>query len=102
MPKLARFYEQNREHLDTFEIVAIHENGVAGQITVEELKEKMTGLEKDKWSGTPLPFPVLLDRTGETIKSWGTVGYPTTAIIDPNGFLKRGDIDTLLEAIESK
>jgi thiol-disulfide isomerase/thioredoxin len=102
LPKLTRFYEQNRQHLDAFEIVAIHENGVAGQITAEELRETMISLEKDKWSGKPLPFPVLLDRTGETIKSWGIVGYPTTAIIDPKGELMRGDLDTLLEAIKSK
>ena len=87
LPKLAKFHEENRKHLDQFEIVAIHENGVAGPISLDELKAKIASLEKDKWSGKPLPFLVLFDRSGETIRTWGISAYPTIAIISPNGEL---------------
>jgi thiol-disulfide isomerase/thioredoxin len=94
LPKLTHFYELNRENRGRFEILAVHENGTAGRITVEELREKLKGLEKQKW-GKPLPFPVLLDRTGEIIKTWGISAYPTTAIINPDGVLMRGGLETL-------
>jgi thiol-disulfide isomerase/thioredoxin len=99
LPKLAHFYELNRENRGRFEIVAVHENGVAGRITVEELREKLGSLEKQKW-GKPLPFPVLLDRTGEIIKTWGISAYPTTAIINPDGALMRGDLETLASKLD--
>jgi thiol-disulfide isomerase/thioredoxin len=99
LPKLARFYGRNLKNRDRFEIVAVHENGVERQIGVEELKTKLLSLEKQKW-GKPLPFPVVLDRTGGIIKTWGICAYPTTAIIDPSGVLIRGDLETLADRID--
>ncbi len=100
LPKLARFFEQNPQYRGRFEIVAVHENGVAGPITVEELKGKLSGLEKN-W-GKPLPFPVVLDRSGQTIKTWGISAYPTIAIIKPNGELMAGDLETFRQELERK
>ncbi len=100
LPKLIRFFEQNSPYRGRFEIVAVHENGVAGKITVAELKEKLSGLEK-KW-GKPIPFPVVLDRSGEVIKTWGISGCPTTAIIKPNGELMEGDVEKLRQELERK
>jgi thiol-disulfide isomerase/thioredoxin len=101
LPKLARFYEQHQQNRDRFEIVAIHENGVAGKITVEELKKKLASLEAQKW-GKALPFPVVLDRTGDVIRTWGISGYPTTALISPDGVLMRGNLDTLATKLNPK
>ena len=102
MPKLKRFYETNRKRLGEFEILAIHENGVAGPITLEELKQKLDSLAKNKWSGEPLPFPVLLDRSGDTIKTWGISEYPTVAVINPKGELTEGGLETLQRALDRK
>jgi thiol-disulfide isomerase/thioredoxin len=101
LPKLAHFYEQNLQNKGRFEMVAVHENGVAGRITVAELKEKLASLEKQKW-GKALPFPVLLDRAGEVIRTWGISVYPTTAIIRPDGVLIRGDLETLSNELNVK
>ena len=101
LPKLAHFFEEHILDRDRFEILAVHENGVAGQITIEELKEKLAGLEKEKW-GKPLPFRIVLDRSGETIKAWGVSAYPTIALIKPNGELMQGDLDTLGNELERK
>ncbi len=32
-----------------------------------------------------ISFPVLVDKTGATSRAWGTVGLPTTIIVDPKG-----------------
>jgi cytochrome c-type biogenesis protein len=101
LPKLAHFYELNRENRNRFEIVAVHENGVPRRITVEELKEILGSLEKQVW-GKPLPFPVLLDRTGDIIETWGISAYPTTEIINPDGVLMRGDLQTLASKLDLK
>ncbi|MBV9625050.1 MAG: TlpA family protein disulfide reductase [Acidobacteria bacterium] len=98
LPKLARFYKENRKRFANFEILAIHENGVGGNITVGELRQKLARLADDKWSGT-LPFPVLLDRSGEIIKTWGIVAFPTVALINPEGNVVEGDIERLRRAL---
>lgn len=101
LPKLAKFYQENRREQDRFEIVAIHENGVAGKLTLADLKDKLSILTKTRWGGTPLPFPVLLDESGETIKAWGISSFPTMAIINPDGELRRGDLEALRGLLRS-
>jgi hypothetical protein len=71
-------------------------------ITVEDLRQKLENLQRAKWHGRPVPFTILLDRTGETIKTWGISGYPTVALIDPDGRLVRGDLDTLRQKLDGK
>src|SRR5438105_2441369 len=39
------------------------------------------------WNGKDLPFPILLDATGETIKTYEIRKFPTTILIDPEGKL---------------
>jgi hypothetical protein len=39
------------------------------------------------WRGRDLPFPILLDATGKTIKAYGVRAFPTTILIDPEGRL---------------
>ncbi len=102
LPKLRQFYEKNRARRDQFEILAVHENGVEGNITAAELQTKLDGLAKDKWSGAPLPFPVLLDRSGDTIKSWAIAAYPTLALINPLGEVAPGDLDTLQRILDER
>lgn len=102
LPKLTQFYKKRIDRLSEFEILAIHENGVDGIITPEELRQKLAALAKDKWSGEALPFPVLLDRSGDTVKSWGINGYPTVALISPKGELTEGGLEALQRALDRK
>jgi thiol-disulfide isomerase/thioredoxin len=102
LPKLSRFYRKNQERVAHFEILAVHENGVAGNITANQLRQRLLRLAKQNWSGEALPFPILLDRSGETIKRWGVVAFPTVALINPKGDLVEGDLDTLRQVLDQK
>lgn len=52
-----------------------------------ELDAKLAPIVAGMWGGRALPFPILLDSTGETIATWGVRGFPTTVLIDPEGNL---------------
>jgi AhpC/TSA family len=50
------------------------------------------------WRDRDLPFPVLLDSTGQTIKDYGVRAFPTTILIDPQGKLVGEAREEQLEA----
>ena len=54
---------------------------------LSELDEKLAPIKKKKWKGRDLPFHVLLDGTGQTVKEWGIRFWPTSILIDPEGVL---------------
>ena len=56
----------------------------------EDAREKLTALKKQYWGGKDLPFPILLDASGDTLKRYGIMGFPTTILIDPEGRVIRG------------
>ena len=76
------FYEKHKS--ERFEFVAFHD---ASAKTFAELDPKMERLEKDYWNGRKLPFPILLDASGATIKQYGVHAFPTQILIDPEGRL---------------
>ena len=93
MPKLAEFYEATKSTDDRFEIVAFHDGSVK---SFAELDEKMAPIEKEYWKGKALPFPILLDATGSTIRRFGIKAFPTMLLLDPNGKLAaRGNLAAL-------
>jgi len=77
-------YEAHQEHRDQFEILAFHD---ATAKTFTELDQKMEAPKKNYWHGKDLPFPILLDATGETLKTYEIRAFPTTILIDPDGKL---------------
>ena len=87
------FYERHRDERDRFEILAFHD-GTAK--TFEELDSKTKDVQEKVWK-KPLPFPVILDASGETTKRWGVHAFPTTVLIDPEGRLVRGGSEKMLE-----
>ncbi len=89
-----KFYEEHKDQRDRFEILAFHD---ARAKTFAELDEKLAPIIKDKWEGKPLPFPILLDDSGETIKNLGVRGFPTVILIDPEGRLVKGGSEEMLE-----
>lgn len=82
MPRLADFYE--KEKSDRFEILAFHDASVKN---FAELDEKLAAVKEKHWKGRDLPFPILLDESGETVKQYGIHAFPTTILIDPDGHL---------------
>jgi hypothetical protein len=81
---LIDLYEAHKNHRDKFEILAFHDGTVKD---FAELDPKLESPRKRFWRGRDLPFPILLDATGETIKDWGIHAFPTTLLIDPEGKL---------------
>lgn len=84
MPGLIDLYEAHKKDRDKFEILAFHDGMVKD---FKELDEKTKGPREKYWNGRDLPFPILLDATGQTITDWGVHAFPTTLLIDPEGKL---------------
>jgi cytochrome c-type biogenesis protein len=82
LPELAAFYEKHKDKRDKFEILAFHDPAAK---TFEELDKRIAPIQERYWKGKPLPFPILLDASGETISQWGIRAFPTTILIDPEG-----------------
>jgi hypothetical protein len=77
-----RLQERFQEKRERFAILAFHDATVA---SFAELDAKLAPIVHNTWKDKPLPFPILLDASGETIATWGIRGFPTTVLIDPEG-----------------
>jgi hypothetical protein len=84
LPGLIDLYESHKDHRDKFEIIAFHDGTVKD---FADLDKKLERPRQAYWGGRDLPFPILLDATGQTIKDWGIHAFPTTVLIDPEGKL---------------
>jgi len=62
---------------------------------LEALDEKLKPIIQGRWGGKPLPFPVLMDSTGETVMAYGICGWPTSFLIDPEGKIVAADEEAL-------
>jgi hypothetical protein len=81
---LIDFYEDHKADRDKFEILAFHD---AQAKNFAELDKKLEPIIKNTWGGRPLPFPILLDSTGETVTKFGIHAFPTILLVDPEGRL---------------
>lgn len=82
LPHLMDFADEHTRDAERFAILAFHDPRAK---TLAELDEKLAPIERDRWGGRKLPFPILLDSGGETVRTWGVSAYPTTVLIDPSG-----------------
>jgi hypothetical protein len=88
LPELTSLYTKHADKRDRFEVLAFHDPSAK---TFEDLDKRLPKLKEQFWKGQDLPFPILLDSTGQTLKAWGIQGFPTTVLIDPEGRLVRTD-----------
>jgi len=84
IPNLIEMYDLHKDHRDKFEILAVH---VQYAKDFAEYDDKIKDAKKRYWGDKELPFPLLLDATEKTIKSFGIHAFPTTILIDPDGNL---------------
>jgi len=89
--KLYQEFSDLREH---FEILAFHDPSAKD---FAKLDPKLLKFRKHLWKGKDLPFPILLDSTGKTVKTYGISGFPTLILINPDGKVVRGGSDRMLE-----
>lgn len=95
---MIQFYEKHAAERDRFVLIAFHDS------SVKSLAEMDSQLQKKKipqkfWGGRTLPFPVLIDSTGQTVRAWGIKAFPTQILIDPAGNIVRSGsgLEPLLE-----
>ena len=89
------FCEKYKNYRDKFEIFAFHN---ASAKTFEELDPKLKRIIKKLWKGKELPFPILLDATGESLRRFSIKALGTHVLIDPDGKVVKGDGIKALEA----
>jgi hypothetical protein len=92
-------YEKYADLRDKFEIVAFHDDRAKSFEELDRILEEKKIVEQ-RWKGRPLPFPVLLDSTGTTVKTYGIRAYPTILLVDPEGKLVKfghHDVPPVLE-----
>ena len=64
---------------------------VEGEVkSVSELDKRLHAVIQNVW-GKPLQFPVLLDPSFTTMERYGSPGFGTLILIDPQGNLVKGD-----------
>ena len=88
------FYEKYKDHRDKFEIFAFHS---ASAKTFKELDEKMKSVVEKAWGGKDLPFPSLLDATGQSLRNFSIKALGTHVLINPEGKVVRGNGERTLE-----
>ena len=92
-----KIYDEFKDRRDDFEILAFHDQKAKD---IADLESKIEKLKNEVW-GRDLPFPILMDDTGETLKLFGITGFPTIILIDPAGkVVKDGGEETLRQHLE--
>jgi len=91
-----KLYQTHADRRAEFEILAFHDASVKD---FAELDEKLAPIIENTWKGKTLPFPILLDASGETLKSYGIHAYPTTVLIDPQGRVYGKGGEEMLEEV---
>ncbi|HEY7328352.1 MAG TPA: redoxin domain-containing protein [Gemmataceae bacterium] len=97
LPNLIDLYEDHDKDRDRFEIIAFHNSSAKD---LAEVDKKVEQARQRFWDGRDLPFPVLLDASGQTVNDWGIQVFPTALLIDPEGRLVGRVVGR--EALEAK
>ena len=76
----------NKHKSERFEFIAFHD---ARAKTLEQMDAELAKRKtaEQYWNGKSIPFPILLDATGATIKKFKVRAFPTHILIDPQGRL---------------
>jgi alkyl hydroperoxide reductase subunit AhpC len=81
-----KFYEEHADKRDRFEIIAFHD-ARATSLDDMDTQLKSRNIIDQHWGGKHLPFPILHDASGDTIRSMGIRAFPTLLLVDPDGKL---------------
>ena len=92
LPGLMQLWDEYPDDRDKFAFLAFHDSRAKD---FRELDEKLKPIVASTWGGRELPFPILLDATGETVREYGIHTWPTTILIDPAGNVVRGGEEAL-------
>jgi peroxiredoxin len=76
------FCETRAKDRDKFDIILFHNTEISD---FNNLDTRLKSAKEMYWGGRDLPFPILLDSTGQTFKEVGIIANPTSILIDPQG-----------------
>ena len=82
LPGWMDFAEDHAAEGDKFAILAIHDPKATD---FAMLDDKLKPIIRRSWAGRTLPFPILLDTSGRTVKDYAVAYWPTVIILDPEG-----------------
>jgi len=84
LPNWVDFAEEHADDRDKFVILTVHDPQATD---FAMLDERLKPVIQKYWNGKPLPLPIVLDTTGETVKNYGISSWPTAVLINPEGRL---------------
>ena len=95
LPELMRFQASHANQANRFEIVTVFIDDEEKIRTVMDLDRNLQPIIKHTWAGQALPFPILIDPSFRTWESWGLRGLGDQVLINPEGKIVAGDLETL-------
>ena len=97
-----KFYSEHEDDRDRFEIVGVCLAYDGKPATLTELDARMKPFIDNLWDEKSIPYPVVLDATFKTWERYGIPGLGTSVLVDPQGRLVEGDVNTLAEILKKK
>jgi hypothetical protein len=86
---MMKLWDEYAEVRDKWAVLAIH-NPHPLAPTFEKLDAILEERGTLKKWGRNLPFTIVIDNTGTTVKNYGVQAYPTHVLIDPEGKVVKG------------
>lgn len=69
--------------------------------SIASLQEKLEPIRKNVWGGKAIPFPIVIDHTFSNWERYAIQGLGDCLLIDPDGRMVRGDLDSLQQILDS-
>ena len=101
IPNLIDFYERNERHRDRFEVIGLFLDLTGNIDSVDSLQVKLEPISKNVWGGKAISFPIVIDNTFSNWERYAIQGLGDCLLIDPDGRVVRGDLDTLQQILDS-
>ena len=102
MPDLMAFQAEHAGQADRFEIISVFIDVDGKTNTIAAMDEALRPIVQHVWKGKSPPFPTLVDASTRTVESFGLSGYGAMILINPEGKVVPGDIETLRGILDRK
>lgn len=100
LPKLTKFYEEHAHQRDQFAVVTICMDPEGDLKSIAEMDKALEPIVEHVWNGKPFALPVLVDPTFTTWERFGLRGMGDLVLVNPEGTLVEGDLQTLAEKLK--
>lgn len=101
IPTLMEFHQKHAKQRDQYQILSVCMDKHNNLETLKNLDAYLEPVVRNVWK-RQINFPILLDTSFQTSESFGVRGAGITVLIDPNGNIVEGNLDTLTQALDSQ